>query len=227
MVVTAFSAKEMSKMALDQQLNEELVRGPAAVFEACGLSIYDDAILDHEITSPVDEDVLRDDIHEAARKLKQQAEERHVDLPRLYADFLAAFLTQRQQIEMIFVHTGVALREHRFPLDLGWVEVQKAMAWMNQRPVSDYDDLDLLIIRSGTRLDLRRIAPPLFVPARFEAYIETTFWMLLVMMDAMFSSEWGLAACRNYNVPRHRCSPLHQRWPVDHIRLPLLSILLG
>ncbi|KAI1357468.1 hypothetical protein F5Y08DRAFT_346688 [Xylaria arbuscula] len=110
--------KQLSTIPFDNDIATELQR-PAAVLEAYGLSIDHVAILDHHIDRHVngwaDHDALCANVARAARELQHQVQQRQVNMPRLYAEFIAAFLTQRQQLEMVFVHTRVALRKHRVP----------------------------------------------------------------------------------------------------------------
>ncbi|KAI3335366.1 hypothetical protein F4824DRAFT_464593 [Ustulina deusta] len=220
MVVTVVSTKELSTIPFDNDLANELQR-PAAVFEAYGLSIDHAAILDHHINRHVngwaDHNALIANVVRVARQLQQQAQERQANMPRLYTDFITAFLAQRQQLEMIFVHARVARREHRVP-DAAWLQVMEAMTWKSPCSRADQDDLDILVNRAGLSCEYRRDTPPFFIASKFGTFIDAIYEMVdSALWHPMWTSEWGLAARYNHNTPQHRCIPLYQRWPVNAI----------
>ncbi|KAI3322830.1 hypothetical protein HD806DRAFT_551687 [Xylariaceae sp. AK1471] len=212
--------KQLSTIPFDNDIATELQR-PAAVLEAYGLSIDHVAILDHHIDRHVngwaDHDVLCANVARAARELQHQVQQRQVNMPRLYAEFIAAFLTQRQQLEMGFVHTRVALREHRVP-DAAWLQAMQAMVWKSPCSRADQFDLDTLVSRSGLRSEHRRDTPPFFIASKFGTFIDGIYLMLdSALWSPIWRSEWGREARYNHNTPHHQCIPLYQRWPVDTI----------
>ncbi|KAI3326557.1 hypothetical protein HD806DRAFT_532186 [Xylariaceae sp. AK1471] len=117
--------EELSTIPFDNDTTSELQR-PAAIFEAHGLAIDTAPILNCRVNNQAELDACLQNVVRIARHLRQQAEERQINMPRLYAEFITAFLTQRQQLEMIFVHTRVALREGRVP-DAAWTQAMQVI----------------------------------------------------------------------------------------------------
>ncbi|KAI3326481.1 hypothetical protein HD806DRAFT_409337 [Xylariaceae sp. AK1471] len=114
MVLAVSWTKELSTIAFNNDTASELQR-PAATFEAHGLAFDTATILNHCVDNQAELDACLQNIVRIARHQRQQAEERQINVSRLYAEFITAFLTQKQQLEMIFVPTRVALREGRVP----------------------------------------------------------------------------------------------------------------
>ncbi|KAJ3578464.1 hypothetical protein NPX13_g2105 [Xylaria arbuscula] len=145
-VNTIGPTKELSTIPFDSDTASELQR-PAATFETHGLT-FDTAPLNRRIDNQAELDACLQNVVRIARHLRQQAEERQMNMPRLYAEFITAFLTQRQQLEMIFVHTRVALREGRVP-DAAWTQAMQVMTWKTRSSEASQADLHTLVNRAA------------------------------------------------------------------------------
>ncbi|KAI0805890.1 hypothetical protein GGR55DRAFT_680688 [Xylaria sp. FL0064] len=95
MVLAVSWTKELSTIAFDNDTASELQR-PATTFEAHGLAFDTATILNHRIDNQAELDACLQDVVRIARYLRQQAEERRINMPCLYAGFITSFLTQRQ-----------------------------------------------------------------------------------------------------------------------------------
>ncbi|KAI1357205.1 hypothetical protein F5Y08DRAFT_347107 [Xylaria arbuscula] len=219
------ATKELSTITFDNNTASELQR-PAATFEAHGLT-FDTAPLNRRIDNQAELDACLQNVVRIACHLRQQAEERQMNMSRLYAEFITAFLTQRQQLEMIFVHTRVALREGRVP-DAAWTQTMQVMTWKTRSSEASQADLHTLVNRAALPFESRRDAPPIFIPSKFGSYVDHIYtFVLLMLWNPLMSSEWARAACRNHETPHHHCIRLYQRWPVNHIHFSDAFIRFG
>ncbi|KAI0854708.1 hypothetical protein F4860DRAFT_498702, partial [Xylaria cubensis] len=101
-------------------------RGPAAVFATQGLVINYRTSIQHHNNSPTTID-FSTDIHnplvlqprvsvnqfpdkqrveESARDLATYAQQHHVNMSRMFGEFIVAFLTQRKTLESFLIKTG-------------------------------------------------------------------------------------------------------------------------
>ncbi|RYP82659.1 hypothetical protein DL769_001566 [Monosporascus sp. CRB-8-3] len=172
MVLAVSWTKELSTIAFDNDTASELQR-PAATFEAHGLTFDTATPLNRRIDNQAELDACLQNVVRIARHLRQQAEERQMNMPRLYAEFITAFLTQRQQLEMIFVHTRVTLREGRVP-DAAWTQTMQVMTWKTRSSQASQADLHTLVNRAALPFESRRDAPPIFIPSKFRSYRAVT-----------------------------------------------------
>ncbi|KAI1360698.1 hypothetical protein F5Y08DRAFT_40117 [Xylaria arbuscula] len=139
-----------------------------------------------------------------------EAEERQTNMPRLYAEFLTAFLTQRQQLEMTFVHAPAALRDGRVP-DAAWTQSMQVMAWKACSSDSK-PDLHTLVNRASLPSCFSPSrASPIFIGA-FKVRAPCRPYIHLCTAGTVghpvMSSGWARAACYNYETPYHRCIQL-------------------
>ncbi|KAI1288781.1 hypothetical protein F5Y03DRAFT_389055 [Xylaria venustula] len=226
MVLAVSWTKELSTIAFDNGTASELQR-PTATFEAHGLAFNTAPILNHRIDNQAELHACLQNVVRVARHLRQQAEKRQVNMSRLYAEFITAFLTQRQQLEMIFVHTRVALRKGRVP-DAAWTQAMQAITWKTRSSEASQDDLHTLVNRAAFSFEFRKDAPPIFVPSKFGLYVDRIYnFVLLVLWHPLISSDWARAACRNHETPNYHCIQLYQRWLVDYIHFSDAFIRFG
>ncbi|KAJ3579823.1 hypothetical protein NPX13_g747 [Xylaria arbuscula] len=188
-----------SLCGFDEATAIELQR-PAAVFQMHGL-IFDAAAVNQPVNNQHDFCTSTGNVAGIARCLQKQAQERQLNMPRLYTEFITAYLARRQQLETVFVQSRVALREGRVP-NAAWMLAMQIMTRKTPSSEIYQDGLDIMIVRAGLPLNHRRDKPPIFIPSRFRARVNTIYGQVLkYLRNPVMSSDWARATIHNNETP--------------------------